>query len=436
MNFGWLARQSNDLRQVVFEAVFDLYVRGKHTWNSALWTIRVEFWGSIAIYCAYDFVGRFTRSARFNLAVACILFALAWQSNYGAFAAGAALFELGRLVPGGAARPALVWTGGLAVLLAGLLAAGMPYDPFETRYWPATMWLFSAGVANPVLSAHRMGAVLIVAAALIWLPLGRLLIWRPVRYLGRVSFAVYLCHPAILCSMASWLMLLLTPRVGYDAASVLVLPVFLATLFGVAEVVTRFFDEPSVKLARSAGRAVTRVSRELLPLPLSRALLIRDRAVGLKRVAPAATSSLIGVAILLAGTLLSAKAAVPVDGPVATPIDRVQTKTGARIVRCTYFSYGYALYHRFDKTVIYSIVSLGGGEGKYFASDEAMVRYLNELKSEAGQYCVNEANAGRPGSKLADPAQRIDLIGPEGRRISAFYAPDSRAWTWTEITHP
>jgi peptidoglycan/LPS O-acetylase OafA/YrhL len=274
MNFSEVARHGNDVRLVVFESLFDIFARGIHWWNSVLWTMRVEFLGSIGLFCAYEIVGRFNRSAWINLAVAVAVLALTWQTNYGSFAAGAALFEISRCTADGVARPVLIWFGGLALLLAGLLAGGMPYDPFGTPYWPTTVWLFSTGVANPVLSVHRFGAALIVAAALLWLPLRRLLMWRVFRYLGRISFAMYLCHPVVICSLAAWMMLRLDAGLGYDAASVVVLPVFIAVLIGVAEVATRAFDEPSVRLARDVGRAATRLALELLPTGLSRGLVV------------------------------------------------------------------------------------------------------------------------------------------------------------------
>ena len=171
--------------------------------------------------------------------------------NAGGFAAGALLWE---------GRRALAWTGRLgwwggAVLFAlGAVLGGMPYDTVGTPYWPAYVWA-SGWLADPMLAAHRAGAMLIVVAALAWPPLHWLLVRPAFQALGRVSFMVYLCHVIVLCSLGSGLVLLLTPAWGYDAATAAALVATLAATLAVAAAMTRLVDAPATVMSRWAERA-------------------------------------------------------------------------------------------------------------------------------------------------------------------------------------
>ena len=92
-SYAWTTWQANDLRIVVFQSLFDEYLRDHHWWNSVLWTMPVELWGSLGLFAAY----LATRS-NWRLPIACLAIGLLWNTDYVNFATGAALFELWWLV--------------------------------------------------------------------------------------------------------------------------------------------------------------------------------------------------------------------------------------------------------------------------------------------------------------------------------------------------
>ena len=138
---------------------------------------------------------------------------------------------------------------------AAVALGGMPYDLLDTPYWPGFV-LASSWLAEPILHAHRLGAVLMVLAALSWPPLAWLLARGPVLALGRVSFMVYLCHIVVICSLGSEVVLLLAPAWGYDAATAAAAMATLLVLLPVAAAMTRWVDLPSIRLSRRAERAM------------------------------------------------------------------------------------------------------------------------------------------------------------------------------------
>ena len=152
--------------------------------------------------------------------------------------------------PGG-----LAWWGGAAAFATGVVLGGMPYDLLGTPYWPGFV-LASGWLTEPVLAAHRVGAGLLVLAALAWPPLGWALRRRPVLALGRVSFMVYLLHIILICSLASWLMLRLTPTWGYDGATAAALAATLAVLLPLAAAMTWVADRPAIAWSRRVEQLV------------------------------------------------------------------------------------------------------------------------------------------------------------------------------------
>ena len=121
--------------------------------------------------------------------------------------------------------------------------------------------LASRWVTEPIPAAHRVGAGLLVVAALAWPPLRLALTRGPVLALGRVSFMVYLLHIVLICSLASWVVLRLTPAWGYDAATVAALGAMLAVLFPLAWAMTWAADRPAITLSRRAERAMLALRR-------------------------------------------------------------------------------------------------------------------------------------------------------------------------------
>ena len=250
MPFGWLAWQPNSLPVLVEQSLWGILATATHWWNPALWTMPVEFWGSAGVFAAYTAL----RPAPGWVRVAVLTAGLAGLArfNAGGFAVGALLWESRMLL----ARPGRwAWWGGAGAFAAGVLLGGAPYDLLGTPYWPAFVWA-SGWVAEPLLVAHRTGAALLVAAALAWPPLQWALTRPALLALGRVSFMVYLCHVIVLCSLASGLVLWLTPGWGYDAATGVALVTTLAVVLGIAAAMTWSVDAPATALSRRVERTV------------------------------------------------------------------------------------------------------------------------------------------------------------------------------------
>jgi len=239
VDHGWVAGWYRPNGPSVWAAIYDtLRVNYRATlyYNPVVWTMKVELIGSLIVYVIYKAV---PERFRVPVLIGGLLFAFVEDGTKGylfGFFAGALLYEYwarGRTFPAAA-----LW----AALAAGLFLGSFP---FAAPRGPMYEWLYLAldPVSNPDQSIRNIGAILLLAGVL-YLPGPRALLATMIpRFLGRVSFALYLVHFPILCTLTAAVWLKVGPDhqwamfAGYSAVTV-----FAAWLMTIA------VDEPSIRL--------------------------------------------------------------------------------------------------------------------------------------------------------------------------------------------
>ncbi len=250
------------------QSLWTVFVSGYPTvgmpwYNPALWTIKMEFWGSIGLFVGYWLLPAAWTRRGVGLFVALVAVDVTCQVQLlGSFVFGVALYEVRRLVVGGrvAVPPNTQTTFALLVLAVGAFLGGMPYDIgpgfYRNLYNIGAPW-----VGSVTMFSHRVAALCIITGVLLFPALQRLLLGRLSQWLGRVSFALYLVHTPILCSLGAFLLLRLEPLLGYNTASLVALALYLMTALTGAGLGARWIDEPSIRIAKQLGAAVLPVLR-------------------------------------------------------------------------------------------------------------------------------------------------------------------------------
>ncbi|GIL41731.1 acyltransferase family protein [Roseiterribacter gracilis] len=211
--------------------LLDLYRGRMVKFDPPLWTMQIEFFGSLGIYLLVRLIPARARIAVAVLSIPCCLYVAGQSVFYAAFPLGF-LFE--RAWRAGQLRHMRwIWLLPLAVGVAfgGDWLLG-PQTSLRERYGELT-------VANLIATISAIGLFL---AVLLSARLQRLLTSRPGQFLGHNSFAIYLLHfPLLAGPFAAWWVVEATSGkiVGWSIASV-----FLATLFACATIFTRFVDQP------------------------------------------------------------------------------------------------------------------------------------------------------------------------------------------------
>jgi peptidoglycan/LPS O-acetylase OafA/YrhL len=213
--------------------LFDVFFAYTTTWNAALWTMPIELAGSFAVF-ALLLLARWRWLLIVASASGSILLA---NSIYGGFFLGALIAA--------ACFPSRESLRGLgAVSLIGGLAV---QAAFRTDYFQTNGYL-----------AMNIAAALIVFGACMSPVASRMLAAAPSRFMGRISFSLYLVHLPIICSASSALYLLLQPTHSFYAVTIAVASFTVLASIGVAVVFNRLVDETLVRNAKRliAGRVL------------------------------------------------------------------------------------------------------------------------------------------------------------------------------------
>lgn len=177
------------------------------TWNAVLWTMPIELLGSVGI-----FLFLLTVPTPFFRAMGAIGFAvLSWRNSFFCFASG---YLIAEFVYISGRRSVFIGTGLFAIAL-GL-----------------AIWIRASERTS--IPSYNLIATLAVAAAAISIPIQNMFSCTLSRFLGRISFSLYLVHLPIICSLGSWLYLSVNPSAGFLGAAAIIAPVVIATSFIVA----------------------------------------------------------------------------------------------------------------------------------------------------------------------------------------------------------
>lgn len=239
------------------------------SYDNHLWTIPVEFRCSMFLFLTHAATALFTARVRLAIVIVFAIGGLTWGDTWEmcAFWAGMALCEINMVCPPSDreshADRSRIWvrrSSLAAVLLSGLFLMSMPRA--YARYTP-----FYAGLARYHIPGLRMdnqsrfwqclGCIMVAAAISRTMALKQVFSSRICRYLGRISFALYIVHGPICRSLGYSSAVKFWEWFGHDTDAVynfsvactalLVFP----TTFAISHLFCIYIDEPIVRAART-----------------------------------------------------------------------------------------------------------------------------------------------------------------------------------------
>ena len=219
---------------------------GQWSLDPVLWTMQTELYGSFLVFALLAlFAG--VRRRWLVWAVATLIF---YNGYYLAFILGVALADLQGRADGWEAPYPLV----LVLVTLGVWCGSYPYYGAETGLWSM---LPAIGSAHKPVFYHVLGAFLLIGATSVFAEAREVFTLRPFRFLGRVSYSLYLIHFPLICSVATALLLALLPRLGYTASIALIFVVMVPVVLAAATLFTTLIDEPAIRLADRFARLMS-----------------------------------------------------------------------------------------------------------------------------------------------------------------------------------
>jgi peptidoglycan/LPS O-acetylase OafA/YrhL len=264
---GWLSMWYHgfdaNFSKMAYEAVYGAFEKGSAVYNSNLWTMRIELFGSVAIFLIHVLC----RNVKIRAVVLLIYVAVNRDNFYSLFAVGAFFYDIeavaklyvAKMIPDAVLRERISIFG----CLFGLFCGSYPHvQPGMKAHWH--FFLPYNGVYT--IGWHMIGASILVFSLLSAERAQRLLSGALARYLGRVSFVLYLIHLPIICCVGAWSAYLLR-GLPYIINLAVTAPLTIAVAFFMSTLIYRFVDLRTTAFSRDSGKFVDRL---FPPLPNSR----------------------------------------------------------------------------------------------------------------------------------------------------------------------
>jgi peptidoglycan/LPS O-acetylase OafA/YrhL len=221
------------------------FLTGGSRFNNVLWTMQIEFIGSIALFALYWF-----SAGRMRIVILCgagmaILGVPEIRPDYFAFVLGALMYEAyvrGRIHALGPMVPPVA-------LAVGIVFGAAGPDALERWGLEGLMPTRLKGAIPVTSAALIMYAVITMAAA------ARFFSLRVLRWLGRISFGLYLVHVPLLYTLVAYA----HGQLGWGFA--VLVPAYFSVTLALAHLFTVGVDEPTLRQLKRFRRVAERFDR-------------------------------------------------------------------------------------------------------------------------------------------------------------------------------
>ncbi len=248
---GWLSAWYNFDPQVLKmtrEALVNAFIRAHAKYNCNLWSMHFELIGSAYVFALFALL----RNRYLRLAAVLWFMRFNYEGYYLLFAWGVLLHDfqleltglVKRLLPLQFLRSVFI----LGIFLVALYFGGVPdIQPGMVAPWHA--WLSKA---PSVLQWHMLGAMLLVMIVLQSRLLHLILASRLGKFLGKISFVLYLIHIPLICSITPLFIFAFKGLPYWQMALVSMVGTLIAVIW-VSKLLFRYVDEYAMGFSRSMG---------------------------------------------------------------------------------------------------------------------------------------------------------------------------------------
>lgn len=195
-DFGFSGRGANlnfSLVEALKHGFYSVFILGKNDYNTSLWTITYEFFGSFLSFAVAPFLFRFNKKWRVPLIIVLIYF---MNPFYLSFVAGVALAYLRSKNQLPKINPKWIWP--LCLLLIFMFGAYAPVNIYHfLNHVPR--WPGKAQILN-----YLLASVILLVLLLEDNRFTRSLSGKVGQFLGRVSFPLYLLQVPLMASFSSF----------------------------------------------------------------------------------------------------------------------------------------------------------------------------------------------------------------------------------------
>lgn len=218
---------------------------GVASFDTCLWTMSWEFYGSLFVF-AFLLVTHFTQKYRLLfLFFAMYYFFIMGLPLYQDMLLGITLFYVEQRVKNMAART----RGMIAMALVplSLVLGSVPFSGVLPDTWQNnikdTLWDYSPWI--PGIAAYGLVLAFVLSPLLQKIASARLL-----SFLGYISFALYLLHPIIIGSFASWVFMKQYDGANYNQSVLTCFVAMIPVMIAASWLLSKYIDQPGIRFAK------------------------------------------------------------------------------------------------------------------------------------------------------------------------------------------
>lgn len=252
----WLNGLYSDMKglgDLVKNVFFDVFLNNDNRYNAVLWTMTIEFLGSLLLFSFLALAGNNKKTILLHIIVA-VLILFTDRKFYAAFILGSLI---SRLFADGFSFPKGLKGAGIKgfLLVAGIYFSSYPPGSFAHQ----SIWKpLDQILVNSYDLFHVLGAFCILFVICFDKHFMRFFSIKPFLYLGKISFSFYLIHLAVMCSLGSFIFLQLWKPGTYFIPFLISFAASMAASFLIAHFYYKFIDKASIRFSEKMGKLITR----------------------------------------------------------------------------------------------------------------------------------------------------------------------------------
>lgn len=234
----------------------DVFLNNDNRYNAVLWTITIEFLGSLLLFAFLALTGGNKNTVLLHVIVAALIL-LTDKKFYAAFILGSLisrLFVNGFSFPKGFKGIAVK----LLLLIAGVYFSSYPQGFFtQQSIWKPLDWSWTSGYDL----FHVLGAFCILFVICFDKNFMRFFSLKPFLYLGKISFSFYLIHLAVMCSLGCFIFSELWKPGTYVIPFLAAFSISMAATFVISHFYYQWIDKSSIRFSEKIGKLLTKEDR-------------------------------------------------------------------------------------------------------------------------------------------------------------------------------
>jgi peptidoglycan/LPS O-acetylase OafA/YrhL len=231
-----------DLAEAIKQAAWGTFFAGDDTYNPVLWTMSVEFYGSMLVFAMALFFGSLRARWTFYLA-AVVLFL---NTYYLAFIIGMGLADVFN------GKTSIFKTSN-KVILSIVLASGLFLGSYPVGTVTADSlyaFLDNGFFQTPKYAYHILGAGMLMYVLLNSQRMQKIFSSQVLTFLGKISYSLYLVHFLVISTLTCALFLVLHPVLPYGAAVLISCVLSVLVIIPLSYLFYRYVDMRGIKLSK------------------------------------------------------------------------------------------------------------------------------------------------------------------------------------------